>query len=76
MSTKEKELLPEFAIPHYSVSQVARMWGLSEDSVRRIFENEPGVLVLPRRNSKRRHYQSMRIPAFVIERVHKRLSKA
>jgi hypothetical protein len=61
---------------HYSPSQVAAQWGLSEDTVRRLFSNEPGVLVIepPHGRFSRRRYRTLRIPAAVIERVHRRLS--
>jgi hypothetical protein len=29
---------------HYSVAEIAEMWGLSEKTVRRMFEEEDGVL--------------------------------
>jgi hypothetical protein len=42
---------------HYSASELAALWNLSLDTIRRIFENEPGVLVLgedkPKRNRRR-----------------------
>jgi hypothetical protein len=59
---------------HYSVAQVAEQWGLSTDTVRRLFEHEPGVLVIePERGrmSRRRRYRTLRIPAAVVERVHR-----
>jgi hypothetical protein len=31
---------------HYSPAEVAELWNLSPDSIRKIFENEPGVLVI------------------------------
>lgn len=75
MITEENSSVPGFAVQHYSVAQVAKMWGLSDDAVRRIFEKEPDVLVLAeKRHVSRRIYRTLRIPAFVIERVHKRLS--
>ena len=57
---------------YYDVQEIAAMWNLSEDSVRRIFKNEPGVLVLGNRtkNNKRR-YTTLRIPQSVLEKVHK-----
>jgi hypothetical protein len=60
--------------PHYSVAQVAEQWGVSKDTVRRMFEHEPGVLVIePERGgmSRRRRYRTLRIPAAVVERVHR-----
>jgi hypothetical protein len=75
MITEENPSVPGFADQHYSVSQVARMWGLSDDAVRRIFEKEPDVLILVGKRGKiRRSYRTMRIPAYVVERVHKRLA--
>jgi len=64
---------------HYSPAQVTAIWGFSDTKVRRIFEEEPGVLLegMPSRRSGRkltRRYYSMRIPESVLRRVHSRLS--
>lgn len=59
---------------HYAVAEVAFMWNLSADKVRDIFEREPGVLVIGRRNPRKRRYITLRIPEYVVERVHSRLS--
>jgi hypothetical protein len=75
MITEENPAVPGFAVQHYSVAQVAKMWGLSDDAVRRIFQKEPDVLVIAeKRHISRRVYRTLCIPAFVIERVYKRLS--
>jgi hypothetical protein len=57
--------------------KTATLWSLSDDAVRKIFENEPGVLVLGGHKAGRhkRHYHTLRIPEDVVERVHRRLSK-
>jgi hypothetical protein len=62
---------------HLSPAQVGELWGLSADTVRRLFQNEPGVLVLANTTSRRgkRGYKTLRIPQHVIERVHRRLTK-
>ena len=62
--------------PHFSVAQVAERWGLSADTVRRLFVHEPGVLVIEpvRGRFSRRRYRTLRIPESVAERVHRRLS--
>ena len=69
--------LPEFAVQHYSPAEIAERWNLSVDSVRKLFEDEPGVLVIgnttPRRG--KRSYTTLRIPEHVLERVHRRLSR-
>jgi hypothetical protein len=72
METTEHQTVPEFAVSHYSVNQVAKMWGVSEDTIRRIFEKEPDVLILGERfRGSRRTRRILRIPANVIERVHR-----
>jgi hypothetical protein len=64
-----------FAERHFTVAEIAGMWNLGPDSVRRIFGREPGVLVLAGNNSTRRkaRYTTLRIPESVLERVHRRL---
>lgn len=62
---------------HYSVAQVAKLWNISPDLVRKIFEKEPGVLAIGRDRSTRgsRRYLTLRIPESVLSRVHRRLSR-
>lgn len=67
---------PEFSERHYSVQEVASMWGLSAATVRRMFRGEPGVLVVDSSctgRGKRTGYATLRIPKSVAERVHRRL---
>lgn len=63
---------------HFSVQQVSQMWGISAASVRRIFEGQPGVLAfsMPRLQKNRKHkpHVLLRIPASVMERLHKQWS--
>jgi len=61
---------------HYSVAEVAKMWTVSSDMVRRIFQAEPGVLVFGDARPKygRRRYLTLRIPESVLEKVHRKLS--
>jgi hypothetical protein len=59
---------------HYAVAEIASMWNLSTDEVRDLFEEEPGVLLIGRRNPRKRRYVTLRIPESVVERVHSRLS--
>jgi hypothetical protein len=62
---------------HYSPAELGELWSLSADTVRRMFECEPGVLVFenPVRSSSRRS-RTLRIPQSVAERVHTRFSNA
>ncbi len=63
--------------PHRTVKEIAESWKLSEDAVRRIFEREPGVLVLanPSRPGTRR-YWTLRIPQSVEQRVYRQFLNA
>ena len=64
-----------FAERHFTVDEIAQLWGLSADSVRRLFKDEPGVLAIsPRQRRGKRAYVTLRIPSSVIERVHRKLS--
>jgi hypothetical protein len=58
---------------HYSPADLGELWNLSADTVRRMFENEPGVLVFenPTRSSSRR-FRTLRIPESVAQRVYSR----
>jgi hypothetical protein len=57
---------------HYTVAEVAILWNLSLDTIRRLLENEPGVVVLTTatRRGKRR-YKTLRIPESVLLRMHR-----
>ena len=60
---------------HYSVEDLAKLWQLSDDFVRRLFANEPGTLVFFKERPGRRTYRTIRIPESVALRVHRRLQK-
>lgn len=56
------------------MAEVSDLWSLSPDVVRKLFEREPGVLVIgDHRSSGKRRYTTLRIPRSVVERVHRRL---
>jgi hypothetical protein len=59
---------------HFSPEQLGERWNLSADTVRRLFEKEPGVLVIERKRSRARRYRTLRIPESVAQRVHRRLT--
>ena len=64
-----------FAERHYTVAEIAILWQLSADLVRRLFINEPGVLVIGDEASPgTRRYRTLRIPESVVKRVHRKLS--
>ncbi len=57
---------------HYTPAEVAALWKISLDTVRRMFRNESGVLALGRvKRRGRRGYATLRIPQSVLERVYR-----
>jgi hypothetical protein len=54
----------------YTVAEVAVLTGFSRQTITRMFEREPGVIVLKRPETKhKRSYRSIRVPRAVYERV-------
>ena len=71
----ETQPAPQFTLRHYAVRELAEMWRMSDDKVRELFENEPGVLRIgdSRSTGQKRRYVSIRIPEDAAERVYRRL---
>jgi hypothetical protein len=59
---------------HYSVHEVATLWGLDPTTIRGIFQDEPGVFKFGKWNRRdgKRDYVTLRIPESVLRRVHAR----
>lgn len=60
---------------HFSVEELADLWKMSDDFVRRLFLHEPGVVVFYRQQPGRRVYRTLRIPESIALRVHRRMRK-
>lgn len=59
---------------HYSVSELSKLWFFSENTIRRLFRQEPGVIRITRQPTRvKRGYTSLRIPERIAQRVHRRL---
>ena len=62
---------------HYTVPEVAGLWGISEKTVRRLFDAEDGVLRWGSdETARKRGYHNLRIPQSVLIRVHQRRDRA
>ena len=62
---------------HYSVIEIAKLWALSEKTVRKIFEREPGVIHWSTEEKlHKRGYRTLRVPETVLHRVHRKLRRA
>jgi hypothetical protein len=55
---------------HYTPEQVAELWGVHPDTVRRLFAGRDDVLKLGTGESSRRRYTILRIPESTLHRVH------
>jgi hypothetical protein len=71
---------------HFTVIELATLWNVHPDTVRRIFAEEPGVIKISRRTSSHdrpprenghrpRVWVQLRIPESVAERVYRRLTE-
>jgi transcriptional regulator GlxA family with amidase domain len=54
---------------YYTVAEIAELWRVSRDTVRRLFEDEPGVIVIFKFKPETRPYRTLRIPQSVVDRV-------
>lgn len=66
---------PAFEL-HLSVEDLSNRWGMSEDFVRRLFLDEPGVVIFCNPRPGRRIYRTLRIPESVAARVYRRIAIA
>jgi hypothetical protein len=68
-------LMAEAIDKHFKPEELAKAWGVSTETIRSIFREEPGVLKIGKTGAKyKRSYVTLRIPLEIAERVHKRLS--
>lgn len=60
---------------HYPPAELAKSWGVSVETIRSLFRDEPGVLKIVRPATRtKRGYVTLRIPQSVAERVHRRMA--
>ena len=60
---------------HYKPRELAKLWGFDESTVRRLFQDQVGVLKIGSPDHGKRAYVSLRIPASVAERVYRERSQ-
>jgi hypothetical protein len=59
---------------HFAPAELAKIWGVSTVTIRRVFEKETGVLKFGRTHGRKRRYLTLRIPESVAVRVHAKLA--
>ena len=71
---RKMDQISAFNERHYTVDQVAEMWSLSRESVRKMFLSEPDVPKIARPGSRyKRSYVTLRIPESVLNRGYRRM---
>jgi hypothetical protein len=58
---------------HYTVSELAKIWQLSDDVIRNLFRHRAGVLCLTSPKKLTRRYTVLRIPESVVQEAHREL---
>ena len=66
--------LPSAFEKHYTINELAELWSLGRETVRKLVMTEPGVLKL--RVGPKKAHTFYSIPASVAERIHTRLTNA
>lgn len=59
---------------HYSVCEIAKLWNLSEKTVRKMLDGQEGVVTWGSEEKVgKRGYRTMRVPESVLVRIHGRM---
>jgi len=59
---------------HYRVSDLARLWGLGRETVRKLVKDDPGVIKI--RMGRKRAHTIYSVPESAAHRIHTRLLNA
>ena len=60
-----------FAEKHYRVSDLAKLWGLGRETVRKLVKDDPGVVKV--RQGRKKVHTTYSVPASAAKRIHTRL---
>jgi hypothetical protein len=68
--------LPDLLTPsafekHYRIGELARMWGLGRETVRKLVKDDPGVIKI--RLGRKKAHTIYSVPASAAHRIHTRL---
>jgi len=70
-TTNVYQLDPNYS---YALKELAFTTNMSEESITRLFEEEPGVLIFQMQHTGRRTYRTIRVPGWVAIRVFSRMT--
>lgn len=57
--------------PHYRIGELARLWGLGRETVRRLVKDDPEVIKI--RFGRKKAHTTYSVPASAARRIHTRL---
>jgi hypothetical protein len=60
-----------FAEKHYRVSDLAELWGLGRETVRKLVKDDPGVVKI--RQGRKKAHTTYSVPESAARRIHTRL---
>jgi hypothetical protein len=60
-----------FAEKHYRVGELAELWGLGRETVRKLVKDDPGVIKI--RQGRKKTHTTYSIPESAARRIHTRL---
>jgi hypothetical protein len=60
-----------FAEKHYRVSDLAKLWGLGRETVRKLVKDDPGVIKV--RQGRKKAHTTYSVPESAAKRIHTRL---
>ena len=61
-----------FAEKHYRIAELAKIWGIGRETVRKIIRDEPGVIQI--RQGRKKAHTTYSVPESVARRIHFRMS--
>lgn len=61
-----------FVEKHYRIAELAELWGLGRETIRKMLIDEPGVIKI--RLGRKKAHTTYTVPDSVAQRIHSRLS--
>jgi predicted transcriptional regulator len=71
LALERRYLADSFAEKHYRVSDLAELWGLGRETVRKLVKDDPGVIKI--RMGRKRAHTVYSVPESAVQRIHTRL---
>jgi hypothetical protein len=57
---------------HYRIGEIARIWGLGRETVRKLVKDDPSVIKI--RMGRKKSHTVYSVPESAVQRIHKRLT--